>query len=146
MGKFEAHYQALFGAIQQEHGPLDDETLGSIIGFDAGGPVSLSSIAREALYVTCELSVYPEQVPSTEGLQYELLVRGWLDEADAQALLTALGDLSMREGLGHRHTIDVAGILSVESICVVRLQEYCRTSIAGRPYGIYEVVDASAGR
>ena len=142
MTRFEAHYEQLFRELEAECGPLDADTLASIIGFDAGGPVSLSCIADRALYVTCELSAYPEQVPGAEGFNFELLVRGWLDEPLSRALLTTLGDLSMRATLGHGHTIDVSGAMPEGSCQVVRLSEFSRTSIGGRAYGIYEVVEA----
>lgn len=142
MSRYQAHYDALFAAVEAEHGKLDEETLTSIIGFDGGGPVSLSRIANRKLYVTCELSVYPEQVESIEGFNYELLLRDWLDEAAAQALLTELGDLSMRAQLGDGHTIDVSGIVPAGFPGIVRLQEYCRAFIGGRSYGVYEVSPA----
>jgi hypothetical protein len=143
MAKFQAHYDQLFRELEVEHGKLDDSTLTSIVGFDAGGPVSLSCIASRGLYVTCELSVYPEQVASTESFNFELFVRDWLSESLSQALLTALGDLSLSAKLGHGHTIDVSGAMPGGHNCLVRLREYSRTSIAGRAYGIYEVVDAN---
>ena len=143
MANYQAHYDHLFRALEAEHGKLDELTLTSIIDFGAGGPVSLSCIASRGLYVTCELSVYPEQQASTEGLNFELLVRGWLDESMSRDLLTALGDLSMSATLGHGHTIDVSGVTPEDHSGLVQLREYYRTSVGGRPYGIYEVVDAN---
>jgi len=118
-------------------------TLTSIIGFDAGGPVSLSCIADRDLYVTCELSLHLGQMASSEGFKFELLVRGWLSEPLSRELLTVLGDLSLNATLGHGHTIDVSGVMPEEYSGVVRLLEYSRASIGGRAYGIYEVVDAN---
>jgi hypothetical protein len=146
MPDYQIHFDALFRALEIEHGKLDASTLGSIIGFDAGGPVSLSSIASRKLFVTCELSLYPEQLASAEGFNYELLVDGWLGESLARELLTTLGDLSMRATLGHGHTIDVSGAMPADSPGVVRLLEYSRTSIGARSFGVYEVVDASSDR
>ena len=143
MGKFQAHYDQLFRELEAEHGKLDEITLTSIIGFDAGGPVSLSCIASRDLYVTCELSVYPGQMASTEGFNFELLVRGWLNESESRELLTALGDLSMRTTLGDGHTVNVSGVMPEGHPGLVRLREYSRASVGGRAYGIYEVVDAT---
>lgn len=139
MSKYQAHYDQLFGPLETEHGKLDESTLTSIVGFDAGGPVSLSCIASRDLYVTCELSVSPDQVPSAEGFNFELLVRGWLGEAAARDLLTALGDLSLRAQLGEGHTVDVSGVLPAGQPQRVCLREYSRALIGGRDYGIYEV-------
>ena len=144
MRDYQAHYDELFRALETEHGKLDELTLSSIIGFDAGGPVSLSSIARRKLFVTCELSLYPEQLASAEGFNYELLVRGWLSQSLSRELLTALGDISMRATLGHGHTIDVSGVMPPDSLGVVQLLEYSRTSIGARSFGIYEVADATS--
>jgi hypothetical protein len=142
MADYLAHYNQLFRELEAEHGKLDDLTITSIIGFDAGGPVSLSCIASQGLYVTCELSVYPEQLPSAEGLNFELVVRGWLSELVSCELLTALGDLSMSAKLGHGHTIDVSGVMPDRHLGLVRLREYSRATVDGRACGIYEVVDA----
>ena len=144
MRDYQAHYDELFRALETEHGKLDELTLGSIIGFSAGGPVSVSSIANRKLFVTCELSLYPEQLASAEGFNYELLVRGWLSQSLSRELLTALGDISMRATLGHGHTIDVSGVMPPDSLGVVQLLEYSRTSIGARSFGIYEVVDATS--
>ena len=144
MRDYQAHFDELFRALEIEHGKIDELILGSIIGFNAGGPVSLSSIANRKLFVTCELSLYPEQLPSAEGFNYELLVRGWLDESLSRELLTALGDIAMRARLGHGHTIDVSGVMPGDSPRVVRLIEYSRTSIGGRSFGVYDVVDATS--
>ena len=144
MRDYQAHFDELFRALEIENGKLDELTLGSIIGFDAGGPVSLSSIANRKLFVTCELSLYPEQLASAEGFNYELLVRGWLSESLSRELLTALGGISMRAKLGHGHTIDVSGVMPADAPDVVRLLEYSRTSIGARKFGVYEVVDATS--
>ena len=144
MRDYQAHFDELFRALETEHGKIDELTLGSIIGVDAGGPVALSSITRRKLFVTCELSLYPEQLASAEGFNYELLVRGWLSQSLSRELLTALGDISMRATLGHGHTIDVSGVMPPDSLGVVQLLEYSRTSIGARSFGVYEVVDATS--
>lgn len=148
MPDYQAHFDELFRELETEHGKLDELTLSGIIGFGAGGPVSLSSIVGKKLFVTCELSLYPQQLASAEGFKYELLVRGWLTESMSRELLTALGEISMASKLGHGHTIDVTGVLTGNWPRVVRLIEFSRTLIGTQDFGIYEVVDAtsSSGR
>jgi hypothetical protein len=105
------HYEALFGELESRYGPLDRATVSAIVGFSAGGPVSLSRIERKNLHVTCELSLYPEQKASVEGLKFELLSLGAFDLLTCRALFTAIGNLSMERTLGHDHTIDVRSVL-----------------------------------
>jgi hypothetical protein len=44
---FHVFYGALFKPIEKELGPLDDDTLAAIIGFTAGGPVSLCFVGKK---------------------------------------------------------------------------------------------------
>ena len=72
MASVRAFYDALFAPLVERHGPLDAATLTAIVGFDAGGPISLCTIGRDRrarliTYVTCELAVRPEQVESGFG-------------------------------------------------------------------------------
>jgi len=138
--KAREHYQALFAPLEAAYGPVDQDTMTSVIGFSAGGPVSLRTIERHNIIVTCELSQYPEQKRTTDGLKYEFLSKGWLDLDQARKLFTALGALSMDEVLGDRHTVDVSKI--IKSIGpVVRLKLFSKTTIGRGEYGIYQVVD-----
>lgn len=138
-----AHYAALYAHLQRDVGTLGDETSTGIIGFSAGGPVSIVGVPGKPIYVTCELSLYPDQVPSTEGERYELLCRMPLVGSQMQALLTALGNLSMEAELGHGHTVDVSGVTGEPSLSVVTLRHYSSSKIGQARYGIYEIV---AGR
>lgn len=137
-----AHYAALYADLQREVGALGEETSTGIIGFSGGGPVSIVRVPGKAIYVTCELSLYPEQVPSSEGERYELLCRLPATESQAQSLFTALGDLSMQAELGHGHTIDVSGVSGVPGLSLVALKHYSSSRIRGAAYGIYEIVEA----
>jgi hypothetical protein len=132
------HYQALFAPLEAKYGPLDGQTRTAIVGFNAGGPVSLCTIERNQVSVTCELSLYPEQKPSTEGLRFELLSLGCFDLDTAQDLFTSLGALSMDEPLGDGHTVDVSAVSDAIQ-GPVRLWLFSRTTIGDRQYGIYEV-------
>jgi hypothetical protein len=131
------HYRALFADLEARFGQLDLETLTSVIGFSGGGPVSLNSIGHRKIFVTCELSLYPEQKKSSEGLKFELLSSGSFERDTAQEVLTALGVLSMDEQLGHGHTVDISNVSAVKS--PVKVMLFSRTSIGNEPYGIYEV-------
>lgn len=135
------YYSVLFKDLQEKYGPLDAETLSSVVGFSAGGPVSLSKQDAKTLFVTCELSVYPKQRKSEEGLNYELLSVGDFTEDQCRKLLTALGNLSMNAVLGSDHTVDISGM--VEPGCRVKqvqMKLFSKIRYQGDDYGIYRVV------
>ena len=90
------HFKALFRELEEEHGRLDRKIVGAIVGFSAGGPVSLSTIKRKKIHVTCELSLHEEQKPSAEGLRFELLSVGSFDLPTCRALARR-SRVSMRE-------------------------------------------------
>jgi hypothetical protein len=140
MGVYKHHYDALFRDLQRKHGRLDEETVTSIVGFNAGGPVSLSKLEKKSIYVTCELSLYPEQRVSEEGLKFELLSLGTFDLLTCRALLTAIGNISMQEALGHDHTIDVRDVLQSGGPSQVRLQLFSECEIGSERFGVYLVV------
>lgn len=71
------HYATLFAQLERECGPLSSTTRMPIMGFDSGGPVSIIQVGTGEHYVTCELSLYPEQHRSSEGLKFELF-RAWI--------------------------------------------------------------------
>jgi len=135
-----AYYQALFAEVEANIGTLSHKTATGIVGFSGGGPVSMIQVASEHAYITCELSQYPEQVASSEGDQYELLCRMPLAESQVQALLTALGSLSMKVKLGHGHTVDVSGIDAAPGLSIVSLRHFSSVVIEGERCGVYEVV------
>jgi hypothetical protein len=139
MATISQHYKALFAQLEAELGALASETSTGIVGFSAGGPVSVRRVASLDAYVTCELSLYPEQLASAEGENFELLARLPLTDSQAQALLTALGNLSMDARLGHGHTVDVAGVSGAGGLTVVRLSHYSSAVVDGKPFGVYEV-------
>src|SRR5262245_19426083 len=65
------HYRALFAQLEAELGALGNETATGIVGFSAGGPVAVRRVPGKDAFVTCELSLYPEQVASSEGENFE---------------------------------------------------------------------------
>ena len=134
------HYRLLFSNLESDLGEVSLETLTAIVGFSAGGPVSIKRVGSKHAFVTCELSLYPEQKPSSEGENFELLSRIPVTEAQLHTLLTALGNLSMEATLGHRHTVDVSGVSDAGGTSLVWLRHYSSAIIDGKPYGVYEVV------
>ena len=100
------HYDILFSELTTKFGDIDTDTVTSIIGFSAGGPVSICTISENVICVTCELSEYAEQIESTDGLKYEFFAKN-LEVDTCRTLFTALGNLSMNCELGDLHTIDV---------------------------------------
>jgi hypothetical protein len=139
MQNTQSHYEDLFRSVIAEFGEFDQESITSIVGFSAGGPVSISRTENGNVYVTCELSLYPEQLVSSEGLRYEFLCRSGLTEEATRSLFTALGNLSMEATLGSRHTVDVGQVMAEHNIQLVRLNLFSRSTVQ-LGYGIYEVV------
>jgi hypothetical protein len=131
-------YEILFAPLEKEFGRFDSDTLTSIIGFSAAGPVSLRTNHSRGILVTCELVEYPDQQRSSEGINFELFTRN-LDENDGSTLLTAIGDLSLREQLGDRHRIMVSS-LGLQDIEMVQLRLFSQSQIENRRLGVYEVV------
>jgi hypothetical protein len=138
----QAHYASLFAGLEREFGPVSSDTLTGIIGFSAGGPVSMCRVGNGEVYVTCELSLTPEQKRSSQGLQFELLSRLPLSPVDTQDFLTSIGSLSLDAKLGDRHTIDVAAVSPSSKINKIRLKLHTSCEIDGSQYGIYEVCNA----
>jgi len=134
------HYTTLYAELVERHGEINDETISSIIGFSGGGPVSMCQIGLEDIYVTCELSLYPEQISSTDGFRYELLSLSGIGEDACRAIFTALGNLSMEDQLGDAHTVDVSGIEGADGISVISLKKFSATRIGDNMFGIYEVL------
>ncbi len=142
--KFDALYRELFATVSESLGSEDSSTVSSLIGFSAGGPVSLS-VFRSATqsqfvtYVTCELAAYDEQGTDASP-HFELLVS--TDEEDfARELLTGLGALSLEASLGHHHTVDVSGIITEDAtVAGVVLEEYSRVAVQGEVYAILRVI------
>lgn len=108
--EMDAFYSELLAPVVEEVGQLDRDTIVPIIGFDAGGPLSLCSVGRDmgdqfVTYITCELAVRPEQKPSSLG-RYELLLT-CDDENWARTLLTDVGRMTMEVEFGDGHTLDI---------------------------------------
>jgi hypothetical protein len=139
-------YRALFRKLNREFGSFEANTRTAVIGFSAGGPVSFSKVVGKSVFATCELSQYPEQVRSVEGLQYEFFTRMRLSEAEIYSLFTGLGALSMQARLGDGHTIDVSVLDGIRDLKVIQLKLYSRSRLRLGRYGVYEVVRVAAAR
>jgi len=135
---YQQHYARLFDQLEGEYGKLDTHTVTAIVGFSAGGPVSMRVRNAALLFVTCELSVYEEQHTSTDGLRFEFFSKDEFDEQQARAIFTALGRLAMEAQLGDNHTIDVSQIAEARTE-VVRLHLFSQVTIEGSRYGLYRV-------
>src|SRR5262245_23266402 len=118
------YYRTLFAQVEESIGSLSRVTDTAVIGFSAGGPVSMIQVVGKHAFVTCELSLYEEQVASAEGESYELLCRLPLTKRQVQGLLTAVGAMSMEAQLGHGHTIDISAIDSAPGLSVIALQHF----------------------
>lgn len=136
---YEQHFQELFQDLECEYGKLDDETITSLVGFSAGGPVSICKQSAADLFVTCELSVYPNQQLSAEGLKFELFSVGSFNEQQARDVFTALGNLSMNASLGDDHTVDISSVDGAP-VGIVRLCHYSTRNIDGSKFGVYRVI------
>ena len=141
MASIDDHYDALFSPLVSANGSLDPETLTGLVGFTAGGPVSVATIRAAGICATCELSLNPKQVPSVEGLHFELFTVG-CDPDAAQSVLTAIGDLSLDTALGHAHTVGIAP-LSLHGVETVRLELYSQCEVRGAKYGLFRVASSA---
>ncbi len=129
-------YEKLFAEIAKKYGPLDKESIVSIIGFDAGGPVNLSKIDKIGLYVTCELCCRDDQKPSSFG-NYELMIIGKDTEKWARNILTEIGRMTLDEVIDHHHTINFSEIVDKDdSIKGVIFEKYSSIIYKKKSYGI----------
>ncbi len=108
---YEDFYEALFAPVAAAYGALDPGHMGAIAGFEFGGPVALCTIGRNAAaaqvtYVTCELAVRDDQVPSKSG-RYEILIT-CDDQRWARAVLTKIGRMTLESEFGHLDTLDIS--------------------------------------
>ncbi len=140
MNSVTKHYDTLFAKVVSTFGALRSEIMSAIIGFGVGGPVSVAVVDGKPVYVTCELSLYPEQLPSVEGERFELLMESPLNQSEIQDLLSALGRLSFNTQLGDGHTIDVSGISPPNGPKLVSLQHFSSVSTPTGQFGIYQVI------
>jgi hypothetical protein len=136
---YKRFYKQLFQPVEDRIGPMDENSIISIIGFDLGGPVNVSTVGRGreeyVTYITCELADREEQNPAECG-RYEIMIT--CDEEEwAHRMLTRIAEMSLDCTFGHGHTIDVEQW--VEPDCPVQglvVEEFTRVTIDGQSYGI----------
>ncbi len=138
MTAVEEHYAALFKPLIEDFGEIDPQSATGVTGFDKGGPVAVCAIPAAGLYLSCELSLYSEQKPSSEGVRYDLFTRE-LDASVSLALLTAIGNLSFQYELGDLHSIDVSP-LALPGIDDVQLRLFSKATVQNTDFGMYEVI------
>lgn len=141
---YQRFYKQLFAPLEAQIGPIDPNTVFAIIGFDCGGPLNFSTIGAECgerfiTYVSCELAVRKEQVPSGLG-RYELLC-SCDDEQWVRSNLTILGHMSMETRFGHGHTVDMCEVVGSKArIQGVVFAKQCSATIARQRYGIFRII------
>ena len=152
---YEEFYSVLFAPLEATIGPVDDYTIFAIMGFDGGGPLNFCTIGANhkngpITYVSCELAVREEQVPTKKGgYRYELLT-SCDKEPWARTVLSDLGRMSMNVALDHGHTVDIGvsvnrrrsktRLARKPPIQGVLLHQECTASYHGRRYGILRCV------
>lgn len=138
--EFESLYEAFYSAVERKSTlSLDPMTLTTIIGFSAGGPVSLRSIKSRNIYMTNELASYSQQCSSDGLINYELITIDDFEEDLARQILTAIGAMTLSTILGNRHTIDVSQVLDCTEPVIMQLSLYSKIILKGKGYGIYRV-------
>ncbi len=146
---YRAFYSKLFRPVEEAFGPIDSGTMMAIIGFDAGGPLSFRTVGREkknefVTYVSCELAVREEQVPSDFG-RFELLCHS-NDEAWVRKVLTKIGQMSFETEFGHGHTVDISErVGSTACLSGVAIERIASLEIESKEYCILRVHGISAG-
>ncbi|ASV88445.1 hypothetical protein CES85_3399 (plasmid) [Ochrobactrum quorumnocens] len=135
-------YSQLFASVEEKSGvQLAPETLTSVVGFNAGGPVNLRFAPNKKIFLTSELAMYEQQRRSADGLfRYELMTQSHFEENTARTLLTAIGAMTLSTVLGDRHTIDVSAVMGASGPAVVKLKLYSRTRFSGLEYGVYQLL------
>lgn len=138
--EFEPLYEAFYSSVERKsNSSLDPMILMTIIGFSAGGPVSLRSIKARNIYMTNELASYKQQCSADGLINYELITIGDFEEDLARQILTAIGAMTLSTLLGNRHTIDVSHVLDSTEPVIMKLSLYSKIILKGKAYGIYRV-------
>jgi hypothetical protein len=141
---YQRFYRELFAPLEAEIGPIDQNTIFAIIGFDCGGPLSFSTIGADRgepviTYITCELPVREQQVPSQLG-RYELLC-SCDDEQWVRSRLTDLGRMSLNTEFGDRHSVDLGVSVGANApLQGVVFETQAFTIIDDHVYAVFRVI------
>jgi len=136
---YRAFYDQLFAPIEVRCGAFDRDTIAPVIGFDAGGPLSFRTIGRGkrrfVTYVSCELAVRDDQLPSSLG-RFEIMVHADNEEW-VRRVLSSVGSMSLDIPLDHGHTIDLASFIEKSAVIqAVVLESFASVLVDGTSYGI----------
>lgn len=137
---YTAFYRALFAPLENLLGPVDLDTMFPIVGFGAGGPLSLATIGRYprdrfVTYVSCELTCWDEQLPNASG-RYELLM-SCDDESWCHSILTAVGRTTFEEVIDDLHTMDIGAWVGAD--CPIQgllFQRMYSTCVDEKPFNV----------
>lgn len=145
--EYREFYEKLFVPLEQQLGPVDPMTIVAIVGFDAGGPLSFCTFspgnAPDCItYVSCELAVREEQLPSEFG-RYELLAT-CDDEMWVRSVISEIGRMSLDIAFGDSHTLDISPWVGDDAaIQGVVFEKVASVNIEGEPFGVLRVVGVS---
>lgn len=136
-------YDLIFAPVISSLGAFDSCCLTAIVGFWAGGPISLQTIGRErnepfVTYVTCELAVREDQMPSDVG-HYELLIT-CDDENWAWTILTKVGQMTTETAFGSGHTLDIGPWVGEDDrLQGLAFEELCRSVVGEDNYAVFRL-------
>jgi hypothetical protein len=137
-------YDQLFKPIVERMGELDVNQTVPIIGFDAGGPLILSSIGQDrnepfVSYITSELALRDGQKTGEIG-QYELMMTCnnllW-----CRGILTGIGRMTFDELFQDKHTLDIRPWVNEGfPIQGIVFEEFCTVLIDEKKYGVLNCI------
>jgi len=136
-------YSKSLRPIESDIGPIDRDTIASIIGFAFGGPLNFCTVGAKKkrgiiTYVSCELAVRKEQFPSSRG-RFELMCH-CDDEAWVRSVVTRIGQMSLEAQFDHLHTVDITPIVGRRAkLRGVVLEQFASTRIKSVEFSILRV-------
>lgn len=140
---YRTFYSKLFCPIERNIGPIDRDTIVSVIGFDLGGPLNFCTVGAKKnqniiTYVSCELAVRKEQIPSSKG-RFELLCH-CDDETWVRSVLSTIGRMSLEAQFDHLHTVDISPIVGkAANLQGIVLERFASTKIEGEKFSLLRV-------
>jgi hypothetical protein len=133
----------MFRPLAKAVGPIDRDTIVALIGFDFGGPLNFCTIGAKkknhvVTYVSCELAVRKEQVPSSRG-RFELMCH-CDDEKWVRRVLSKIGEMSLEAQFDHLHTIDMSPVVGRKAkLQGIVLERFATTKINSTIFSIVRV-------
>src|SRR5215831_1103300 len=133
-------YSKLFAPVEKKIGRIDRESVVSIIGFDYGGPLNFCTVGRDSgaqfvTYISCELAIRDEQLPSGVG-RYELMMT-CSNENWCRSILSNIGRMTLGEAFSLGHTLDIEAWVGKRArIQGVIFEEFASVRIGRKQFGI----------